>query len=157
MGSPHLPNLDKALCALKTRRYHCRHYLSRTCTVTFTSDHIIINDNGSTIIEDNKLATMYTKCRNTCTPAPTKSSKDGDFVNFIHASFGSPAFSTFTDAIRANYLPFLTRLRCTVLATNTDCAWQLRPSKTGAGHHKKIRFITSRYGRCLTRQHTVGT
>ena len=71
---------------------------------------------------------------NTYTPAPTKSSKDGDFVKFIHASFGSPALSTYTDAVRANYLPSLTRLTCAVLATNPP-----HTIPTALGHLDQVR------------------
>ena len=154
VGSLHLPNLDKALVAyifeddeLSLSLLSISDLCNAGCTVTFTADHITIHCNGSIIIEDDKdkreslwhvklpiMTALANASTNTYTPAPTKSSKDGDFVKFIHASFGSPALSTFTDAVRANYLPSLTRLTCAVLATNPP-----HTIPTALGHLDQVR------------------
>ena len=138
VGSLHLPNLDKALDAyifeddeLSLSLLSISDVCNAGCTVTFTADHIAIFNNGSMILQDSKekrdslwhvklpiITAQANASTNTYTPAPTKSSKDVDFVKFIHAAFGSPSLSPFTDAIRANYIPSLTRLTCTILATN---------------------------------------
>ena len=138
VGSMHLPNLDKALDAyvfeddeLSLSLLSISDLCNAGCTVTFTADHIAIFNNGSMILQDSKdkrdslwhvklpiMTAQANASTNTYTPVPTKSSKDVDFVKFIHAAFGSPSLSIFTDAIRANFIPSLTRLTCTILATN---------------------------------------
>lgn len=71
---------------------------------------------------------------NIYTPAPTRSSKDGEFIKFIHASLGSPALSTLTHAVKANYLPSLSRLTCALLAANPP-----HTIPTALGHLDQVR------------------
>lgn len=138
VGALHLPNLNQAIFAhifedseLSLSLLSNSDLCNAGCSATFTADLITIRHNGCIILEDNKqkgdslwhvtLPSIlgHASAANVAySSAPTNSSKDGDFVRFIHASFGNPALSTFTNAVRANYLPSLPRLTCAMLTAH---------------------------------------
>lgn len=154
VGSLHLPNLNQAIIAhifedseLSLSLLSISDLCDAGCTANISAEHIIIKHNECIIIQDSKLkrdSLWHVTLPNTqghataanvaYSPAPTHSSKDGDFVRFIHASFGSPALSTFTNAIRANYLPSIPRLTCALLASHSP-----HTIPTALGHLDQIR------------------
>ena len=154
VGSLHLPNLNQAIIAhifedseLSLSLLSISDLCDAGCTATFSAEHIIIKHNECIIIQDSKQkqdslwhvtlpnTQVHATAANVAySPAPTHSSKDGDFVRFIHASFGSPALSTFTNAIRANYLPSIPRLTCALLASHSP-----HTIPTALGHLDQIR------------------
>ena len=118
VGLLFFPNLDKALVAhifedseLSLSLLSISDLCNAGCTATFSADDIVIRHNGNIIINDTKdthdslwhvkLPSMSVQA-NASNNIYTKSSKDGDFIKFIHASLGSPALSTLTHAVKAN-------------------------------------------------------
>ena len=84
------------------------------CTTKFTARQILITHNGRTVAQHNKSShesLWHVGLLNTSaqayastgmyTSAPTNSSSDNAFVQFMHAAFGSPALSSLKHAIRA--------------------------------------------------------
>ena len=134
VGSLHLPNLNQAIFAHIFEDSELSLSLLSIpdlCNAGCSADLITIRHNGCIILEENKqkgdslwhvtLPSIlgHASAANVAySSAPTNSSKDGEFVRFIHASFGNPALSTFTNAVRANYLPSLPRLTCAMLTAH---------------------------------------
>ena len=125
VGALHSPNFNQAIFAhifedseLSLSLLSMSDLCNAECSATFTADITTIRHNGCIILEDNKqkgdslwhvtlpsIQDHASAANVAYSSAPTNSSKDGEFVRFIHASFGNPALSTFTNAVRANYLP----------------------------------------------------
>ena len=171
MGLLHLPNLNKGLVAhiyedseLSLSLLSISDLCDAGCTATFSADGFVIRHIGAIIINDTKdthdslwhvkFTTMSAQANafnNVYTLAPTQSSEDGDFIKFIHASLGSPALSILIRAVKANYLPSLSRLTCTLLAANpadhSDCTWPLRSSQIDTKFNKAICLVVHRYNR----------
>lgn len=130
VGNLHLPYLDHPIKAhifedkdLSISLLSISELCNAGCTATFTGQQITITHGGRVVMQNSKSKQeplWHIQLPNTpakalastaiYNPAPTNSSKDSAFVHFIHAALGSPALSSFTQAIRANYLPSLSRL-----------------------------------------------
>ena len=79
------------------------------CLATFTDTHFQITYNNSIVIHGTKAATdtLWTAqlpTQSTIISYSARLTADADFVLFVHASLGSPVYSTFFRAIRAGYL-----------------------------------------------------
>jgi hypothetical protein len=101
------------------------------CDVTFTANGVQVEKDGVVLLSspkdvESKLWNLNLPLRPGMIKAPTRSSAslavrcelDADFVNFWHATFGSPTAWTFTEAVRRGYF-CIPRLTQTIIQANT--------------------------------------
>ena len=117
------------------------------CLVQFTNANFIATYNGCTVVQQDRSSydslwhvTLPTVQPHACASAaqyhsiPSSSSTDESFVRFMHAAFGSPALSSFANAIRCKFIPSLPRLTSDILSANPP-----HTTPTALGHFDQTR------------------
>ena len=121
---------------------------NQDCTATFSKTNISIHDNQGKLIitaPKNKSAHLWNlplpihlPTQPTSTPSQAHLAQrhdlDADYVQFSHACFGSPAVSTFLNAVRNNWLPGYPRLTAQMITANPP-----NPVATAQGHLDRTR------------------
>ena len=145
---PHLPTAVQAHVFadnhLHTSLLSISELCNAGCTATFTSTDVIITYNRQSILTGSKDPTSTLWHLPISGYIPTLSmpsvntvqgiTSDAAFVRFVHATFGSPALSTFHKAIRRNYLGSFPRL-----TLNVALAHPVRFTATAQGHLDQTR------------------
>ena len=154
VGSLRLPNLPLPLVAyifrdadLSLSLLSISELCKAGCLVQFTNEKFIATYAGCTVVHQNKSlcdslwhVTLPTAQPHACAAAalyhsiPSKSSTDESFVRFMHAAFGSPAVSSFANAIRCKFILSFPRLTSDILNVNLP-----HTTPTALGHLDQTR------------------
>lgn len=110
------------------------------CTATFTKHNVTIYLGSNIVAAASKppIATLWQfhlpSSEYACAHAAFSLSSDKDFVAFAHATFGSPAISTFEKAISRGYLSTLRRLSTRLLAAHPPHSQATAQGHLDQGH-----------------------
>ena len=123
-GNLFLPHLNAPLQAhifsdddLGTSLLSISELCNNGCIATFTKNNVNVTKDGNTVFDSKKPSTDFLwhvtlpSCEDSVAgSAILRSDTDEAFTKFIHTSFGSPALSTFLQAVRKGFLASYPRL-----------------------------------------------